>query len=71
MAQPEPAQRPPPATERPEAAQRETSTSPAPAAHPVNVVEQTNNYYIDGVGDVDAVLAAAERSATRMVRELA
>ena len=34
-------------------------------------VEQNNTYYIDGSADPTAVLAAAERSAVRMVRQLA
>ena len=34
-------------------------------------VEQNNTYYIDGSADPTAVLAAAERSATRLVRQLA
>ena len=34
-------------------------------------VQQTNNYYIDGSADPDAVLKAAEESSIRMIRELA
>ena len=68
--EPEPAQRPRVPAAESEPAQRPQATAAAAVAQP-NVVEQTNNYYIEGAGDPDAWLAAAERSAVRMVRALA